>query len=364
MKSQQTILSLLISFILIMLALSFLYYSHNSEFMRKLFNRIFSLFQNNKNNSDRNNSQDNNFPNKDFDDNLNLEKLTRYQEHELSRLPTLFYETEKSSWVRLKNQKINNTIGITKNFKIITYNVWFGKHNFENRRKAILEILKQKNSDIVCLQEVTSPFFNFLLENEFIKKNYYISDSYINSYNVVILSKFPTKFYILTLPSKMMRNLILGEIKIEINGLSQNMIFSSTHLESLNNEIYRKNQLEKIFNILNKFKNSMLVGDFNIDDNLQNSEMNYIIPNFLDSWNLWMKKYNLTKEDGYTFYEDKTEPPQRIDRILMNEKSEYILNYLEIIGKDKIDVDNKFNFSTVETPSDHQGIYSEFILKN
>ncbi len=300
-----------------------------------------------------------------FDENFFVDNLFRYRKYEIDRIPTMQFDYVKNSWIRIRNQKFINTIETLNNFSTLTYNVWFSGHNFVNRRNAILEILKEKNPDVISLQEVTSTFFNVLLENNFIRENYYISDSYINSYNVIMLSKFPMKFYILYFPTKMYRNLIVGEVRVKSFEKSSSVVFSSSHFESLDNQEIREIQLEKSFSLLNLFKNSLLIGDFNIDDKLQENEIQHIDSNYTDTWVTWKKFKNITNDTGYTYYEDKREPPQRIDRILINKYSFYKLKYFEIVGKQKIDVDPQFDFKiTVTTPSDHQGLFAKFDLEN
>lgn len=298
------------------------------------------------------------------DSDVTVDYVMRFRNREINNISTLKFDAENKNWFRIKNRKVDNSIEKLDSFKIVTYNIWFGRHNFFNRRIAILELLKNKNADVVCLQEVTSHFYNALMEDKFIQQNYYLSDSFINSYNVVILSKFPMKFYVLNLPTNMMRNLVIGEVKVKKLEKNPSVVFSSSHLESLENVDLRKTQLENSFEVLNWFKNSLLVGDFNIDDKLQAEEMKNIDPKFNDSWLLWRKKFSLSEEDGYTYYEDKSEPPQRIDRIIFSKDFFYKLDKFEIFGKEKIQVDEKFNESTVETPSDHQALYAEFVLEN
>ena len=67
-----------------------------------------------------------------------------------------------------------------------------------------MAIIEQSNADIVCLQEVTHPFMHkHLLNSEFIRKKYHISGNTLPNYGVLILSKFPSHFFEIHLPSKM-----------------------------------------------------------------------------------------------------------------------------------------------------------------
>ena len=68
--------------------------------------------------------------------------------------------------------KVPNVLPKIKKVKILTYNVWFDNHNFWNRVKAILEIIKNSDANIVCLQECTQDFFNALTLDKEITSKY------------------------------------------------------------------------------------------------------------------------------------------------------------------------------------------------
>jgi hypothetical protein len=181
-----------------------------------------------------------------------------------------------------------------------------------------------------------------------------------------MLSKFPIRFYHLTFPTNQNRYLIIGEIKIKTQEISQSLIFSTSHFESLeNNADFRKDQISRTFKVLNEFKNSFLLADFNIDDKINKNELDNFDTLYIDSWKFWMQKNkNLKEEDGLTYYEDKSQPSQRLDRIFYGNYSDFELKNFEIIGKEKIETDKKLEYnSTVATPSDHQGLYAEFSRK-
>lgn len=122
--------------------------------------------------------------------------------------------------------------------------------------------------------------------------------------------------------------------------------------------------MSRSFKLLNEFKNSFLVGDFNIDDKINREELANFDHLFNDSWKFWMQKNpKLSESDGYTYYEDENEPKQRLDRILYGTYADFELKNFEILGKDKITVDPKAKSSSVGTASDHQGLFAEFSAK-
>jgi endonuclease/exonuclease/phosphatase family metal-dependent hydrolase len=303
-----------------------------------------------------------NFPDRRFHKFLDMNTVFLKAESLIAPIKSIKFDKERNLFDKFENKYIDNNINDIKNFSILTYNVWFDRFNYKNRRDAILEILKQKDASVICLQEVIQPFLEFIKEDDFIKNNYYISDSILGPYNIVMLSKFPLRFYHLTFPTNQNRYLIIGEIKLKSKEISKSIIFSTSHFESLDkNSDFRRDQMMRTFKVINEFKNAFLLGDFNIDDKINRDEMSNFDSLYTDSWKIWMSKNpKLKEEDGYTYYEDNNEPKQRLDRILFGNYSDFELQNFEIIGKDKIKTNPNDTSSSVSTPSDHQGLYAEF----
>ena len=112
----------------------------------------------------------------------------------------------------------------------MTYNVWFEDHFKEQRYHVILKMIKESQPDIVCLQEVTKPFMNILLDQSFIKHSYYISGNIIKGYGNLMLTRFPCNFFEVPFESSMNRSLLLAEPIGGING--KPILFGTVHLES------------------------------------------------------------------------------------------------------------------------------------
>jgi endonuclease/exonuclease/phosphatase family metal-dependent hydrolase len=98
-------------------------------------------------------------------------------------------------------------------------------------------------------------------------------------YGVMILSKWPCKFYQYNFSenSRMGRSLLVAETII--NG--EPFVVSTVHLESMASAPFRKAQMEISFPILKLFNNSMLMGDFNFNSSWKN-EQACIDPGFDD----------------------------------------------------------------------------------
>lgn len=118
-----------------------------------------------------------------------------------SSIPTYKFDKEDNNWISIDTRtEVKNRD--TSQFSIITYNVLFS--TFENNKEQsnarvqkIIEILNNSNADIIGLQEVTQSFLIQLLREDWVKLNYYVSDSIqgttVNPYGQLLLSKFPFK---------------------------------------------------------------------------------------------------------------------------------------------------------------------------
>jgi tyrosyl-DNA phosphodiesterase 2 len=282
---------------------------------------------------------------------------TLLSKSELKLCESIKFDIEKKVWLSVSVSK-NDTV-LKNSISFITYNVWFEPHNWDNRIRELHNLFQTYNPDFICLQEVTKDFLNFLLVQEFIQNNYYISGELKNSYDVMILSKHPVKFYSLPFASSMGRRLLMTELSILTkDNFETKIIIGNSHFESLNSTHIRKQQLETSFRILNNFKGAFLMGDFNFDSSWENEEKN-IDKKYNDIWKVYKDINNLQDSDGYTMAESKSFPAWRPDRILIKDTlNSFNLEKFEIIGKNKIEINQIQNFRKISTPSDHYGLYA------
>lgn len=244
----------------------------------------------------------------------------------------------------------------TGSLKLVTYNIWFGDHFFKQRLSAIAGILKATKADIIALQEVTENGLKLLLKHDWVKKNYFISDTSgatFYSYGVVLLSRIPFKRLELhPLTSMMGRYLLTAEFNI--NG--QMLLVATTHLESLrHSEKIRSVQLNEIFSLLNRSENSLLLGDLNFCSSWE--ENNHLDPGYSDVWQVLKPE-----APGYTEDTDinimrkalkREEQKVRFDRILLrNSKAVWRPKKINRIGMEPISTQHPKVF-----PSDHFGLF-------
>ena len=131
--------------------------------------------------------------------------------------------------------------GPPRKLTILTYNVWFDNFYKHERYLVIMRILEQSDADFICLQEVTEDFKALLMAEDWAKKKYFVSgSSMFTFYGVLIMSKWPCKFYEREFVySRMGRSILLCEALIN----DKPFIVSTVHLESLDNAKVRRDQL-------------------------------------------------------------------------------------------------------------------------
>ena len=112
----------------------------------------------------------------------------------------------------------------------------------------------QLSPSVVCFQEVVGPFIRILQRSKEINARYQISPNRIERYGVLTLVKHelqPT-FEEVHLPSRMGRNLLLASM----GGLA----VGNVHLESLDNEPTRAQQLAQCEQAMKTYDTAILVG--------------------------------------------------------------------------------------------------------
>lgn len=237
--------------------------------------------------------------------------------------------------------------GVPVDIRLLTYNVWFGAHMFEERRAALLAELERRRPDVICLQEVTKELLDVLIDAPWITRGYTVSDiELFQTYDVVILSRLPIKkLSSLPLPTQMGRRLLVAELAC---GLS----IGTVHLESMKQSTHpRAAQLRAIQPALAALGDAVLCGDMNFqpDDAIENAALD---PAFVDVWPA------LHPDDpGYTadsqinkmrFELKPTLSRKRIDRVFVC-SSRWKATSIELVGTKEIDIDGTF-------PSDHFGL--------
>ena len=237
--------------------------------------------------------------------------------------------------------------------RLITWNVWFGGHMFDERCEALLAELQRRRADVIALQEVTRELFFDLLHEPWVRAAYQVSPKAMRAYDVVILSRLPIRRVVeVALPTSMGRRLVVAE-------LACGLAVATVHLESTREEATtRAAQLAVIQPALvDRYDDVVLAGDMNFtpDDLLENAALD---PSFVDVWPVLRPG-----EPGYTVDTDintmriqvrSTPVHKRIDRMFAR-SARWRARSIELIGTQPIDVDGTFT-------SDHFGLEAAFAV--
>jgi tyrosyl-DNA phosphodiesterase 2 len=231
--------------------------------------------------------------------------------------------------------------------RLLTWNVWFGGHMFEERRAALLAELERRQPDVICLQEVTVELLADLVGTKWIRAAYKLSDiELFQTYDVALLSRIPIRrLSALALPTRMGRRLLVAE-------LACGLAVGTIHLESMKESTHaRATQLALIQPYLAQLGEAVLCGDMNFkpDDAIETAALD---PTFVDVWPALHPDdpgYTADSEINKMRYALKPAMSRkRIDRVFVH-GSRWTPSAIELVGTEPIDSEGTFT-------SDHFGL--------
>ena len=271
-------------------------------------------------------------------------------------------------------------------FAVLTWNVWFGSRGAWDQPKSrwfeLLNIAVSKNPDIVGFQECTADFIQVAKHHpEFSKYYEPVNEVPVERYFVMVYkSKNIKKVASETIELKTRLGRKCESVTVEkSNSLFR---FGTVHIESfVTSTNIREIQMETIFNALRKKSDGVqlafLVGDFNFDET--DKENDFLEKSlFTDTWpvlykdnkgysfenqNNLMNKHAMSTAEGI-----KTLQQMRLDRIVYWNKSAadniWIPKKFELLGTKSFDSVTLSDGTKVPLfPSDHYGLYAEFVKK-
>jgi len=236
---------------------------------------------------------------------------------------------------------------------------------------TLLNIVKDLEPTVISFQEITRDIMQIVLEQEWVRKSYWISDTdqsfFPNGFGDVILSQLRAKsLMVQPLPSQFSRKVLISQFEIN----TQKVAVATTHLESyLHGSQTRKQQMQVIFHTLSSknFGHAILMGSLNFATDRERRECLAESPEFND---IWLELH--PEEDGFTFdplkntminreqLQDLVNYPARLDMILLRTTREgnefWLPEDIRIIGNEVIE-----NFERKVFPSDHFGLLGSFI---
>lgn len=248
------------------------------------------------------------------------------------------------AWTRCKRPPPTPPVDV----RVLTWNVWFCGHMFDERCTALLADLERRAPDVIALQEVTPELLARLVDAPWVMRRYQLSDLQLwQSYDVLLLSRLPVeRVSTLELPTQMGR-------KLQIVELACGLAVATIHLESMKQSIEaRAAQLRLIQPHLAALSADVaLVGDMNFQPG-DAVETGALDPSFVDVWPA------LRPDDpGYTADSERNamryalKPAlsrKRIDRVFVR-SARWRPTAIELVGTEPIDVDETFT-------SDHFGL--------
>ena len=260
-----------------------------------------------------------------------------------------------------------------KTLRVATYNVLFDTYDkkrvrSEVRLPAVFEHLQSCKADIIALQEVTPTFLPQLLEQEWVKEQYYVSDSVgcvsVRPYGQILLSRYPIRKLSMHRFSESKR-VIFAEVAFA----GQKIIVAVVHLSSSRNkdaEQIRELQLKRLLQYTSETTVDepdtpwLIVGDFN--ERGQTHDELLMEHGFVE---LWPELH--PNSPGYTFEPGRnalaaaqslTGKPGRLDRIYFRAHGDNLSpRQARLFGTQAIpDTDGLF-------PSDHFGLCATFLCQ-
>jgi tyrosyl-DNA phosphodiesterase 2 len=233
--------------------------------------------------------------------------------------------------------------------RVVTWNVWFGAHMFEERALALLAELERRRPDVIALQEVTPPLLRMIVRAPWVRAGYQLSDDHgwtLRRYGVLLLSRRPIRrLSLLELPSEMDRVLLVAE-------LACGLTVATVHLESTAPcAAERAAQLAIIQPALAADRDVVLVGDMNFAPGAPR-ETAALDPALVDVWPALQPDdpgFTVDTDANTMRYAAKGSPDQkRIDRVFLRSER-WRPRSIVLVGTASIDAAGTF-------PSDHFGL--------
>ena len=239
---------------------------------------------------------------------------------------------------------------------VVTWNVWFDRAHQEARAAALLDVLRDTDADVICLQEVTRPFLGHALASEWVRRGYAVSDGSgetVDPYGVLLLSRVPLEaLELIELPSETGRRLLVASLRIG----HRRLVVGNLHLESRGEKAAsRVAQMEAIFPLLRaRGDDVVLVGDFNFDSEAM--EAGHLDTSFVDLWPAlrpgepgWSMD---THANRMTYLHKQKHKQVRFDRVLARSpQGHFAGRSIRLLGTEAIAANARDVF-----PSDHFGL--------
>eukprot|EP00455_Lapot_gusevi_P039395 TRINITY_DN4416_c0_g5_i2.p1 TRINITY_DN4416_c0_g5~~TRINITY_DN4416_c0_g5_i2.p1 ORF type:complete len:447 (+),score=17.96 TRINITY_DN4416_c0_g5_i2:62-1402(+) len=294
--------------------------------------------------------------------------------HEFMSFPAHVFDSKTNKWMPHKQSvRGNDEKNELDDLNFLTWNVWFSKHRWDERLPVLFKIMGDINPTFICLQEVTPDFLRSLLDCDWVRERYAVSDisgSTVSPYGVLMLCraelwKALVGFNLYFLPTMMCRKLLVAKLRL---GDTDTRV-ATVHLESMRSAPVRVQQIQIAMDVLAPASNAFFMGDFNFDPSLPDCIENTAMGDgFVDIWH-----HLYPDQKGHTHCHGG-----RIDRIAAR-TADFVPHNIQIIGNGTIEgyrFDNNGNpwpalperqhhgpDARVRSPSDHYGLLSSHVVR-
>jgi endonuclease/exonuclease/phosphatase family metal-dependent hydrolase len=168
--------------------------------------------------------------------------------------------------------------------RLVTWNIWFGEYRWLDRLDALLAEVEREQADLIALQEVTRRQLSRILETDWVRRDFAVSDAEglsLDPHGVLLLARPSLQdLRLIGLPSRRHRKLIHAELDTACGPLQ----VVTAHLESGADAVaLREAQLRIAGQVLGNGSAAVLLGDLNFDAE-RDPEEDHVPPGLIDCW--------------------------------------------------------------------------------
>ena len=202
--------------------------------------------------------------------------------------------------------------------RLATFNIladcfpWFVRLAIDSEKRfaALVEELKRLDADILVMNEVTANSLRYLLDSEYVRKSYYVSElptgangTISGSHGCVMFSKLPMELCYALRMESMKREAIFGVLEIANRKIAVCSLHTVAH-QSPQNKAVRAKQLSRVvaFAREQRLDGFFVAGDLNLHYTAEDA----VVPanGLLDAWAETHFGESDDANPGYTFDAD------------------------------------------------------------
>ncbi|MFL5346255.1 MAG: poly(A) polymerase [Hyalangium sp.] len=220
------------------------------------------------------------------------------EKHPFTRLPSYRYDSKALSWVEASQASTSpETLPALEELTVASLNVLFDLYDpdlLDTRRRTVaaINLLRSVDADLIALQEVTPPFLTALLDTQWVREHFFLSEgpaaATVTPYGQVLLSRFPFASLSQSVFSRDKR-IIAGEFALRGGPLW----VATLHLTSSRDPSGVGSRAAQIRTLIEWARSLeahgpepvdlLVVGDFNFGDDAPEVQ-SFVDADFIDAW--------------------------------------------------------------------------------